>query len=101
MEGSQCIAEVAEEEKSIVHIVAAGGLAEADHGASVGKERRNGMFVVVGAGMVRVGGELGAGDNLSTVVVVEKFGIAAVTVAEVQRADANIRCTCLVRGVAG
>jgi len=73
--------------------VAAGGLAEADHGASVGKERRTGVVVVVGADMVRVGGELGAGDNLSTVVVAvaEKFGIAAVTVAEVQKADANMR----------
>ena len=81
-----------EEEKSIVHIVVAAGLAEADHKDCVGKEPR-GCTVGVGvavADKVKGAGGLGGVDTRSIVVGFEGFGIAAVTAAEEQRADGNM-----------
>jgi hypothetical protein len=83
---------VVEEEKCIVHIVVAVGLAEADHKECVGKERWAGIVgvEVAGADRVKVVGAFGARDTPSTVVVVERLGIAVARAAEVQKADANI-----------
>ncbi len=67
-------------------------LAEADHKDCVGKEPRGCMVGVgvAGADRVKDVGRLGVVDTHSIVVGFERFGIAAVTVAEEQRADANM-----------
>lgn len=67
-------------------------LAEAGHKDCVGKEPQGCM---VGAGVAGVDtvkdvGVLGAVDTHSIVVGFERFGIAAATTAEEQRADANM-----------
>ena len=95
MEGSQCNVEV-EVEESIVHIVVAVGVAEVGHKVSVGKERWPGMggVGVEAADKVGIVEGLGAGNGLSIVAVLEEFGMAHSTAAEVQRAvqraDGNI-----------
>ena len=80
-------------------MVAAVGVAEADHTACVGKERRAGTVGVPGEDRVKVVGELGAEDTLSIVVGVEKLGIAAATAAEEVQRAASMRCTCLAQWV--
>jgi hypothetical protein len=69
------------------------GVAEDDHKASVGKERRVGTagVGVAAADKVRVVGERRAGNSLSIVAVSEEFGMAGARVdAEVQKVDANM-----------
>ena len=68
------------------------GLPEADHKDCVGKEPRGCMVAVAMAGVDRVKdvGEPGAVDTHSIGFGVEGLGIAAATVAEEQRENANM-----------